>query len=171
MKRGLLLIFALVLFGFGLSSCTQPIELPVIEYYITASPSSSYESLNITFDYTRAYQEGTDAGTTAIRTVYLDQQTLSLITDGSQEPILLGSSEIEAGKIYGYDFSFSFIGVTESGVDVPVQQKDYNESNKVEKEFSLSPGEVKKVIFEIDTDNSISTVANNELKFLAKIQY
>jgi hypothetical protein len=171
MKRSLIMSYAGLLFVCGFSSCSESIESPIIEYYITATASSKYESLKITFDHTRAYQEGSESGTTAIRTVYLDKQDLSLTTDGNQEPVFLGASEIEAGKIYGYDFSFSFIAVTRNGVEVAVRQKDYNESNKVEKEFSLSPGEVKKIIFEINTNESISVLTNNDLKFLAKIQY
>jgi len=110
-------------------------------------------------------------GTTAIRTVYLDRQELSLTTDGSQEPIFLGSSEIEPRKIYGYNFSFSLVSVSKNGNIIEVRSKNYDESNKVENEFSLKAGEVKKIIFKINTDESITILANDELKFLAKIQY
>jgi hypothetical protein len=172
MKRAWSLVSASLVFTLLFNSCTVPVEPPTIEYYITADESTNFDALNLTFDYTRAYQESTEVGVTAIRTVYLTEgQKLSLATDGMQEPIFLGASEIEPRKIYGYNFSFSTITVTKDGNIMEVRQKDYNESNKVEKEFNMSPGEVKIVTFVINTDESISMGTNNELKFLAKIQY
>ncbi len=154
-----------------LFSCSDSIEQATVEYYITASQSNNYENLQITFDYARAYVPGDDPGSTAIRTVYLDSQQLSLALDGLQEPVFLGTSTIEPGKILGYDFSFSSISVLKNGNEIVLRYKDYNESNKVEKEIRLTPGEVRKVVFEIVTDESVVLLPNNELKFLAKIQY
>jgi hypothetical protein len=172
MKRIWSLVVSGLLFTLLFNSCTAPVESPVIEYYITADKSSSFDVLNLTFDYTRAYQESSEVGVTAIRTVYLAEgQKLSLATDGTQEPIFLGASEIEPRKVYGYNFSFSAITVTSGGNTTELLLKHNNESNKVEKEFSMSPGEVKIVTFVINTDASISMDANNELKFLARIQY
>ena len=161
---GLILILAA-------GSCSTPENHSTIEYFITADESIDIESLNLTFDYTRAYQESDDAGNEAIRTVYLDSQELWLTADGLQEPIFLGSSEIESGKVHGFNFSFSSVSIVKNANTLEAVSKSYDESNKVENSFSLTPGETKKITFVIRTDESLSTLSNGDTKFWARIHY
>lgn len=168
MKQLMKLAICLAILPLLFQSCSKD-ETAYIEYYITATPSNTIEQLDISFAHTRAYQLQDQEGTFAIRTVYLDNKELSLSTDGTQEPILLGASEIEASTITGYDFTFYDPSVTINSEQFELQSKFASESNKSDTEFQITNGEIKKIIFEIDTDASVQNLGNGNYKLLTKV--
>lgn len=158
--------FIIILLGttiFG--ACRKGQEKATVEYYITATQSESIEFVGFSLQSFRAYQAN------AFVSVYVEPANLFFITSiGSRlDTFYLGSSEIDPGIIEGYDYWTLHAYASINGLTFNLLDKEYFESNAASADISIREGEVKKVLFTINTDESITMLANRDFKFLPKI--
>lgn len=147
------------------SSCRKEQEKALIEYYITTKQSRVFKFLSFSLLWTRAHKENT------YRSVYLDPIDLFFNTDSEYSPdtIYLGSSEIEPGIIEGYDY---WIVNGRCAIDqfiFNLLDKAYYESNASTCNILVKHGEIKKILFVVDVDESVVMTPNRDFKFLPKI--
>jgi hypothetical protein len=160
------LVFLSVLF---FDSC-QKQHNPTIEFYITANQSEQFDKLNTTFHSVRAFGLTVDSIISVLPSITLEETDLELITDGSQEPVYLGTSEMSMETITGFDFHFGYSStITKSGVVYELQNPKATEDHFGACDIQFEEEDDRKVIFKIDVDKSIIEQDSGDLKFLAVI--
>lgn len=163
MKQILYFVFLVaILMHFG---CTKYPEQTAIDYYITSTKSNSIEFLSFSLLNVKAHLNNTNLS------VYLDPVDLFFHTSSSDQPdtIYLGRSAIEPGIIEGYDYWITNGRCLYSGFILNLLNKEHFESIASPANILIKEGEVKKIIFTIDTDESIVMTSNRDFKLLPKI--
>ena len=147
-----------------LFSCSKEQNDPVIDYYMTVSPSDHYQTLTIDFNYVRAIQDTPSSEDLAMRTVYIDPQELTFPTVNTA-PVFLGQSSIEACTIHWFDIDTGELKLRNDLGD-PVSVDNYIiPPVKTGEPFTTNYGDKITVTFELQIDESITENANGELNF------
>ncbi|MBX2928925.1 MAG: hypothetical protein KF852_13905 [Saprospiraceae bacterium] len=164
MKRILCLIFlSTMLMNIG---CNKNSDKTTIDYYITTTNSTTIEFLSFSLLNVRAYRNNTN------RTIYIDPVDLFFTTNPNEQPdtVYLGSSEIEHGIVDAYDYWITNGQCSINGSIINLIDKENHESNTTHTQISIAEGEAIKVIFTLDTDESIIMTPNRDFKLLPKIR-
>lgn len=169
MKANSYLLFFFLIAVVSLNSCEKN-NNPIVDFYITTSQSNKYDKLNTTFTHIRTFELGEDSIISIGPFPILEQTDLEFITDGNQEPVYLGTSEMGLGKITGFDFGFSYSSTIEkSGEVYDLLNPEVYQSHFGACDIMFQEKETKTIIFEIDIDKSIIELNSGELKFIAQI--
>jgi hypothetical protein len=150
MKKYTLLTISLLL---QLIACTPNHNDPVIDYYITAHPTDSFDRINLKFQHTRAYSVDQE-GDTAIASVYLDPLDLSFSLTEQDTLIYLGASQIFPDHVVGYDFDFSDLSVEKDEQKITLN-KNFRERDFSAVDLPLDFDQRRTVVFSIEVDSSL----------------
>ena len=168
--RNLISLGCLIILWIGFNACHKEELKPVIDYYIQASDSQTYDQLELTLNFIRAHQAIEDSGYHySIRSVYLDYQEFILRTKPQKEAIYLGSSDIEAGRLLGWDFDLVPGKVFVNGQYKSLKVRDFSPLPTSLKEVSVPETGKTTIIFELNMDQSISQNVNGDLEFVPVI--
>lgn len=161
--------FAIAILAFALlPACQKPEPHPEINYYITAKASEQYDRVILGFDWISAVQERRDI--TASRRVYLDPQTVSLRTDGTQVPIFLGTDGIEVSQLRGYELDFRQHAVEANGLRRELSRADIHEVIiRTYRDILVTRETAITVTFVVDVDASVVPLPGGGAKFVGKV--
>ena len=162
-------IFTIAILAFALlPACQEPEPNPEVNYYITAKASGQYDRVILGFDWISALQEAQDV--IRSRRVYLDPQTVSLRTDGTQVPIFLGTDGIEVSQLRGYKLDFSQHAVEADGLRRELSRAEVHEVIiKAYRDIQITREVPVTVTFVVDVDASVVPLPGGGAKFVGKV--
>jgi hypothetical protein len=161
--------FTFLIVAAGLApACHKPEPKPEIDYFITVTESDQYDLLILGYAWSSAYIETIDGN--AKRSIYLPVQEVLLRVDGTQEPVFLGASEIEAGLLTGFQLYFSSFQVEADGLRRSLLRgAAHEETAEVAYERHLSRDKPIRITYVVDVDASIVPLPSGEAKFVPKV--
>lgn len=146
MKTIIILLIVLIVF----SRCNKDEKIDaIINYYITTNTDTIYQNISFDVNFLRAYRQQNNE----IRSVNIAPTRVSFDLS-LPERVFLGSSNIEPGKITGYDYSFGNFRLVKGEDTISLIQLS-SMTSFIDFEMSPSEGQVLDITFIMDVQSSL----------------